>query len=505
MQDSPTTTTATTTILKEGSSATSVNGNHQHHHKTNRNRITNNNHHRHHSTDPRHDWYTIFLDVEKSKFFDPQYAVLEGDVWRDVHVELPPPPPTEGIPTTTNNCNNNGNSSDHGDNTDTAATSTNPTMRTMTRTNDDDDDPSNRFTPKKTKTLILKRHERCFVIVRKESTSVLFDTLVPKTMAHERHKVKPRTTGWLRHEFYGLQAGIRLPLQELAVPQSQGSRSTCVVTNKRGIKCLDFPGEFIGLFDQETLHTMASANEDNDRTKNNDDGISGRRLTQIQSCPTPHYSADNDEILTIQQSELQERLTRHKHFATWLVNTFGKDMLNRGSVLDVAGGNGKLSNALLKMGIHSCTIIDPQPLCRERTEDGLTIIPKPLMGDGRDLTDPGSPYSEKIRQCSIIVGLHPDEATEAAMDLAMRLGKPFAISPCCVMTRLFPNRKGRMGEPVRTVHQLCRYLMDKQAGMKVDYLPFMGRNKVLYWKGPDFDTPITCQPIHAGDATTRGQ
>ena len=246
---------------------------------------------------------------------------------------------------------------------------------------------------------------------------------------------------------------------------------------------------------------MASAQDDDDHINNTDDGIIGRRLTRIQSCPTPHYSADNDDILTIQQSELQERLTRHKHFAKWLVDTFGKDMLNQGSVLDVAGGNGKLSTALLKMGIHSCTIVDPQPLCRERKEDGLTIIPQPLMGDGRELTEPGSPYSEQIRQCSIIVGLHPDEATEAAMDLAMRLGKPFAISPCCVMTRLFPNRKGRMGEPVRTVHQLCRYLMDKQAGMKVDYLPFMGRNKVLYWKGPDVDIPITCQPINAGEAS----
>jgi hypothetical protein len=41
-----------------------------------------------------------------------------------------------------------------------------------------------------------------------------------------------------------------------------------------------------------------------------------------------------------------------------------------------------------------------------------------------------------VRGCSVVVGMHPDEATGAAVDLAAALGKPFAVVPCCV----FPNR-----------------------------------------------------------------
>jgi len=425
------------------------------------------------------DWYTIFLDVEKSKFFDPQYAVLEGDVWRDVYIERT----KQFEPSSQNNHINNKNPE---------STSSN---------NDDDIDDNDHGTsvPRvMSRTMILKRNERCFVIVRRETTTLLFDTLVHSTMAEIRRKIKPRTTGWLRHELYGLKAGIRLPLGSALATNS------LTINNKRGIKCLDLPGEFIGLFDEETLEQLEETTTERTIAGNKEDQESrhlGGGLTRIMTCPTPHYSADNDDILTIQQSDLQERMTRHKHFAKWLVNTFGTTMLNQGTILDVAGGNGKLSSALLKMGIQSCTIVDPQPLCPERKDDGLTIIRKPLIGDGTTLStnddgDSDIALEELIRQCSIIVGLHPDEATEAIMDMAMRLGKPFAISPCCVMSRLFPNRRGRMGEPVRTVHQLCRFLMDKQPEMKVDYLPFMGRNKVLYWKGPEsIDPTIMCQPV----------
>jgi hypothetical protein len=424
---------------------------------TNSNTTNNNN-------NDQNGWYTIFLDVERSKFFDPQYAVVEGDIWKDVYVE------------THHKANDLHHNNDDGPRDTSSSCGSSKRRRKMA--------------------LILKRQERCFVVVRRESTSVLFDTLVHSAMAQERRAIKPRTTGWLRHELYGLQAGIRLPLGT-AINDGGGDDGAVLTANKRGIKCLDLPGQFIGLFDQETLQSW-----EEEKKKKNDGMDSGdSSLTRIIICPTPHYSADNDDVLTIQQSELQQRLTRHKHFARWLMDTFGMELLNQGTVLDVAGGNGKLSAALLKMGIHSCTIVDPQPLYPERPQEGLTIITKPLIGDGCDLTDDG-PYAEKIQRCSIVVGLHPDQATEAVMDLAMRLGKPFALLPCCVMTRLFPNRKGRLGEPVRTVHQLCRYLMDKQAQIKVDYLPFMGRNKVLYWKGPRNDSPFMCQPVGVFPATS---
>ena len=34
-----------------------------------------------------------------------------------------------------------------------------------------------------------------------------------------------------------------------------------------------------------------------------------------------------------------------------------------------------------------------------------------------------------------VIGLHPDEATEAIVDCALAHNKPFAVVPCCVFPR----------------------------------------------------------------------
>jgi len=36
--------------------------------------------------------------------------------------------------------------------------------------------------------------------------------------------------------------------------------------------------------------------------------------------------------------------------------------------------------------------------------------------------------------------MHPDQATESIVDFALHFNKPFAVIPCCVFPRLFPNR-----------------------------------------------------------------
>lgn len=85
-----------------------------------------------------------------------------------------------------------------------------------------------------------------------------------------------------------------------------------------------------------------------------------------------------------------------------------------------------------------------------------------------------------FRDCSIILGMHPDEATEAIVDAALANKKPFAIVPCCVMSRLFPDRKCRDGTPVATYEAFVTYLMEKHPRIQTAFLPFDGRNQVLY-------------------------
>lgn len=85
-----------------------------------------------------------------------------------------------------------------------------------------------------------------------------------------------------------------------------------------------------------------------------------------------------------------------------------------------------------------------------------------------------------VTECSLIVGLHPDQATEAIVDFALRWNKGFAIVPCCVYHKQFPRRR-LDGAPVTTYQQFVAYLTAKAPDrIKTATLDFEGKNLVLY-------------------------
>mmetsp|Transcript_15044 Transcript_15044/g.30618 ORF Transcript_15044/g.30618 Transcript_15044/m.30618 type:complete len:377 (+) Transcript_15044:166-1296(+) len=182
------------------------------------------------------------------------------------------------------------------------------------------------------------------------------------------------------------------------------------------------------------------------------------------------------------------KILRHELFADWIIQEYG-DLALHNPILDVAGGNGELARALLRRGVPKVILVDPKPrlsLCntkeQEEIDKKIIIIEKPLVGDGSDLLD-HSTAGVLIRQCKLLVGLHPDQATEAIIDLSQRRGNvPFALLPCCVMPSLFPTRRQRHEDPVRSYRTFCQYLIDKGEGCnyKAIHLPFDGRNKVIY-------------------------
>jgi hypothetical protein len=45
-----------------------------------------------------------------------------------------------------------------------------------------------------------------------------------------------------------------------------------------------------------------------------------------------------------------------------------------------------------------------------------------------------------VRQCSVVVGMHPDQAAEHLLDFALQNRKPFVLVPCCVYHKQFPHR-----------------------------------------------------------------
>ena len=93
---------------------------------------------------------------------------------------------------------------------------------------------------------------------------------------------------------------------------------------------------------------------------------------------------------------------------------------------------------------------------------------------------------EICKDVACFVGMHPDQATETIVDIAFKLNKPFAIVPCCVYPSLFPDRRLSTGQGVKRYNSFLQYLREKDARIMQASLPFLGRNKVLYWQ-PNVD------------------
>lgn len=194
---------------------------------------------------------------------------------------------------------------------------------------------------------------------------------------------------------------------------------------------------------------------------------------------------------------------RGQVFVDWLVSKFGASRLGSGTgVIDVAGGRGDVSFELTtKRGIPS-TIIDPRPRrlnklqrrwlkksgfqwmsveeintlemdsARRRKLDSL---PAPRMCNQHlELfgTDFEAEQAEYISRSSILIGMHPDQATEYIVDVAIRHQKPFAVVPCCV----FPLDGASL-----SFEEWCEHLMRKSPVIKSSFLPVVGKNRVLYY------------------------
>lgn len=89
-----------------------------------------------------------------------------------------------------------------------------------------------------------------------------------------------------------------------------------------------------------------------------------------------------------------------------------------------------------------------------------------------------------LHNCSLVVGLHPDQATEPLIDFALRLNKPFVTIPCCTCSKDFPQRTiqsgPRTGKLVKAYADFVEYLKAKDSRIQEATLDFEGKNRVLY-------------------------
>jgi hypothetical protein len=89
---------------------------------------------------------------------------------------------------------------------------------------------------------------------------------------------------------------------------------------------------------------------------------------------------------------------------------------------------------------------------------------------------------------SLLLGLHPDQATDDCVDASLANKIPFAIVPCCVFPTMFPHRKQPSGEPVTTFTEYLDYLQAKDQRIRRSVIESMvgPNNIVLYMRPHDF-------------------
>jgi len=118
-------------------------------------------------------------------------------------------------------------------------------------------------------------------------------------------------------------------------------------------------------------------------------------------------------------------------------------------------------------------------------EDGVSAACLPRQLCAPFETDFAERHAPLWNACSVVVGMHPDQATEAMVDLALAHGKPFAIVPCCVFPKLFAARRLSDGGSVSTYSELVEYLLQKDASLERTELQLLeGRNTVVDSRGP---------------------
>ena len=125
---------------------------------------------------------------------------------------------------------------------------------------------------------------------------------------------------------------------------------------------------------------------------------------------------------------------------------------------------------------------DEFPTKLPRTVAKAQVAPAPFTHIRSEFWALESSVGERLRamQPDLLVGMHPDQATEGIIDAALELNLPFAVVPCCTFPELFPHRRTSSGEPVASYSDFVDYLCAKHPSIRRTFLPFKGRNQVLY-------------------------
>lgn len=122
--------------------------------------------------------------------------------------------------------------------------------------------------------------------------------------------------------------------------------------------------------------------------------------------------------------------------------------------------------------------------------DTNTVLEYDPKGDSNSHHSADDQHQKKLcellhkRKCSVLVGLHPDQALDPIIDVGFALQLSWVVAPCCVFPNLFQQRRLPNGQAVRNYEQLCEWILNKHPDVKEIQLPFRGRNRIFYWHAP---------------------
>lgn len=134
-------------------------------------------------------------------------------------------------------------------------------------------------------------------------------------------------------------------------------------------------------------------------------------------------------------------------------------------IADVAGGKGMLNAALFRRGFRNVLTVDTRHKC----------------ASGRTMYRYGRFTLDTAGDFDLVVGMHPDEATDVLMAWAIIHRVPFAVVPCCARPTVWPFG----GRDCEWVGHLRREAERRGAHVAEAALPITGRGTVLYRTAPD--------------------
>ena len=172
---------------------------------------------------------------------------------------------------------------------------------------------------------------------------------------------------------------------------------------------------------------------------------------------------------------------RNSEFANFLVDKFGLENIKKGFVLDIAGGKGLISYFLTTKFDIKCKIVDPRGATLPKSKRKDLKKKKIVIEEIRKMFTLDT-CDELINGCSLIIGMHPDEATVDIVDVALAKKINFAVVPCCVFHNKFPDRKLKNGKDVVEYPDIIQFILEKDDSLKTDFLNIKGRNKIIYKK-----------------------